>query len=40
MSAYTNNTDAGARCAFCVKPLPIVNGELRPWRAANGLYLL
>jgi hypothetical protein len=38
MSAYASNTGAPARCAFCVKPLPIVNGELQPWRAASGLF--
>jgi hypothetical protein len=38
MSAYTHHTGAATRCAFCVKPLPIVNGELQPWRAASGLF--
>jgi hypothetical protein len=38
MSAYTQPTAAAARCAFCVKPLPIVNGQLQPWRAASGLF--
>jgi hypothetical protein len=38
MSGYTHYTDAAACCAFCVKPLPIANGELQPWRAANGLF--
>jgi hypothetical protein len=38
MSAYTHYTAAAACCAFCVKPLPIADGELRPWRAANGLF--
>jgi hypothetical protein len=38
MSAFTQYTDAAARCAFCVKPLPIMNGELRPWRAASGEF--
>ena len=38
MRAYTQYTDAAARCAFCVKPLPIVNGQLQPWRAASGLF--
>jgi hypothetical protein len=38
MSAFTQYTDAAARCAFCVKPLPTVNGELQPWRAASGLF--
>ena len=38
MSSYTQNTDGAARCAFCVQPLPIVNGQLQPWRAASGLF--
>ena len=38
MSAYTHHTDAPTCCAFCVKPLPIVNGELQPWRAASGQF--
>jgi hypothetical protein len=38
MSAFTQYTDAAARCAFCVKPLPTVNGELHPWRAPSGLF--
>jgi hypothetical protein len=38
MSAYTHYTDVAACCAFCIKPLPIANGELQPWRAANGLF--
>jgi hypothetical protein len=38
MSAYTHHTDAPTCCAFCVKALPIVNGELQPWRAASGLF--
>jgi len=29
MSTSTMDTDAAARCAFCGKRLPIVNGELR-----------
>jgi hypothetical protein len=37
MSAYGQHT-AAARCAFCVKLLPIVNGELQPWRAASGQF--
>jgi hypothetical protein len=37
MSAYIHPTNAAA-CAFCAKPLPIVNGELQPWRAANGQF--
>jgi hypothetical protein len=38
MSAYTHYTDAAASCAFCIKPLPVVNGQLQPWRAASGLF--
>jgi hypothetical protein len=38
MNAYTHFGDATAWCAFCVKPLPIVNGELQPWRAASGQF--
>jgi hypothetical protein len=38
MNAYTHFTDATACCAFCVKPLPIVNGELQPWRAPSGQF--
>ena len=38
MSAYTQHTDTAARCAFCVRPLPIVNGELQPWRATSGQF--
>ena len=30
--------DAAACCAFCGKPLPIVNGQLQPWRDASGLF--
>jgi hypothetical protein len=37
MSANAQFTDAAIRCAFCVKPLPIV-GELQPWRAPSGLF--
>jgi hypothetical protein len=38
MSAYTPSTGAPPLCAFCVKPLPTVHGELHPWRAPNGLF--
>jgi hypothetical protein len=38
MNAYTHFGDATAFCALCVKPLPIVNGELQPWRAASGEF--
>jgi hypothetical protein len=38
MSACTKDTDAAAQCTFCGKKLPIVNGELQPWRAPNGQF--
>ena len=38
MSAYSQYTEAAARCAFCAQLLPIVNGEFQPWRAASGLF--
>jgi hypothetical protein len=38
MSAYTHYVEAAASCAFCIKPLPVVNGQLQPWRAASGLF--
>ena len=38
MSACNHLTDAGACCAFCGRPLPVINGQLLPWRAANGLF--
>jgi hypothetical protein len=38
MSAFTPNTGAPPLCAFCVKPLPTVNGELQPWRAPSGQF--
>jgi hypothetical protein len=38
MSPYTHYTGGKTCCAFCGKPLPIVNGELQPWRAASGLF--
>jgi len=25
-------------CAFCGKALPVVNGQLQPWRAPSGLF--
>jgi hypothetical protein len=38
MSEYPKDTDAATRCEFCGKHLPIVNGELQPWRAPNGQF--
>jgi hypothetical protein len=30
--------DVTACCAFCRKPLPVVNGEPQPWRAPSGQF--
>jgi hypothetical protein len=30
--------DPAACCAFCGKHLPVVNGEVQPWRAADGQF--
>jgi len=38
VNVYPTCADATARCAFCRQALPIVNGELRPWRASSGLF--
>jgi hypothetical protein len=38
MSECLKNTGAAARCAFCGKRLPVVNGEPQPWRASNGQF--
>ena len=38
MGLSTHPSDAAECCAFCAKPLPIVNGQLQPWRAASGLF--
>jgi hypothetical protein len=38
MSAYHRYPDAAACCAFCAKPLPVINGQLQPWRAASGQF--
>ena len=32
------SNNATARCAFCRKALPVVNGQLQPWRAPSGLF--
>jgi hypothetical protein len=37
MSECLKATDS-ASCAFCGKRLPVVNGELQPWRAPNGQF--
>jgi hypothetical protein len=34
----TARKDLAACCAFCGKPLPIVNGEVQPWRATDGQF--
>lgn len=38
MKSYTSDIDIKACCAFCRKPLPVLNGELQPWRAPNGQF--
>jgi hypothetical protein len=30
--------EAATCCAFCRKPLPVVNGVAQPWRAPNGQF--
>jgi hypothetical protein len=37
MSAFTQCADVTA-CAFCGKSLPIVDGQVQPWRAPNGQF--
>jgi len=34
----SQQTGARARCAFCAKPLPILNGELQTWRDMTGQF--
>ena len=38
MNECLNEGFAAARCAFCGKRLPVVNGELQPWRAPSGEF--
>jgi hypothetical protein len=38
MSKHMQYTGAAAHCAFCAKSLPVVNGQLQPWRDASGLF--
>jgi ribosomal protein L24E len=38
MSTYSQHTGALARCAFCAKSLPILNGELQVWRDTTGQF--
>jgi hypothetical protein len=34
----SSNAPRAARCAFCLRLLPIVNGELQPWPNASGQF--
>jgi hypothetical protein len=36
MGAFTRRVDVTTGCAFCGKSLPVVNGQVHPWRASNG----
>lgn len=36
--AITRKTITAACCAFCSKPLPLVNGIVQPWRATDGQF--
>ena len=38
MNAFTRDAGATASCAFCGKSLPVVNGQLQPWRASSGQF--
>jgi len=38
MSAFSRYLEVPTCCAFCGKSLPIVNGQVQPWRASNGQY--
>ena len=38
MNAFTRYTEITTCCAFCSKLLPIVNGQVQPWRASNGQF--
>jgi ribosomal protein L24E len=38
MNTYSQHAGAPARCAYCTKPLPIVNGELQIWRDSSGQF--
>ncbi len=38
MSAHTRHVDVTTCCAFCGRSLPVVNGQVRPWRAADGQF--
>jgi hypothetical protein len=37
MNARNQHADVMTCCSFCGRPLPIVNGQVKPWRAASGL---
>lgn len=36
--AITTKKGTTSCCAFCGKALPIVNGVVQPWRAADGQF--
>ena len=38
MNTYPLHAEGMACCAFCRRALPIVNGQLHPWRASSGLF--
>jgi hypothetical protein len=38
MSAFTRCIDVTTCCTFCGKSLPVVNGQVHPWRASNGQF--
>jgi hypothetical protein len=38
LRADTVPTDVTPCCAFCRKALPMVNGQVQPWRAPSGLF--
>jgi hypothetical protein len=38
LHAEALSANAPTCCAFCRKALPVVNGQLQPWRAPNGLF--
>jgi hypothetical protein len=38
MNACSQHSDVTICCAFCGNPLPNVNGQVQPWRAASGLF--
>jgi hypothetical protein len=38
MNSRPPHPDAAPCCAFCRNLLPVVNGQIQPWRAASGLF--